>query len=73
MENSVQTLETKQNYISFDNLKSNTVYELKVFIETLNGYNPERYLFANFTTKFESESINLLNLTMVIFCLIIAP
>ncbi|XP_025196649.1 uncharacterized protein LOC112595599 [Melanaphis sacchari] len=48
--NYLQVKETKQNNILFDNLKSNTQYELKVFIKTHNGYNPEHFLFINFTT-----------------------
>ncbi|VVC38854.1 Fibronectin type III,EGF-like, conserved site,Immunoglobulin-like fold,EGF-like domain [Cinara cedri] len=44
-------LKTKQNIISFDNLNSNTTYEMKVFIKTHVGYNPEQFFRVNFTTK----------------------
>ncbi|XP_016657825.1 uncharacterized protein LOC100161662 isoform X1 [Acyrthosiphon pisum] len=49
--NILQVKETKKNYIYINNLKSNNYYELKVFIKTHIGYNPEQYLFTNFTTK----------------------
>ncbi|XP_008186132.1 uncharacterized protein LOC100169299 [Acyrthosiphon pisum] len=50
----LQTRETKNNYISFNELKFNTDYELKVFIKTHFGYNPEHFLLANFKTKLEN-------------------
>ncbi|XP_001948568.2 uncharacterized protein LOC100163240 [Acyrthosiphon pisum] len=50
----LQIRETKNNYISFNELKSNTAYELKVFIKTHFGYNPEHFLLANFKTKLEN-------------------
>eukprot|EP00102_Acyrthosiphon_pisum_P016610 XP_008187621.2 PREDICTED: uncharacterized protein LOC100570673 [Acyrthosiphon pisum] len=50
----LQIRETKNNYISFNELKSNTAYELKVFIKTHFGYNPEHFLLTNFKTKFEN-------------------
>ncbi|CAI6352820.1 unnamed protein product [Macrosiphum euphorbiae] len=46
--------ETKNNYVSFNELKSNTAYELKVFIKTHFGYNPDHFLLTNFKTKFEN-------------------
>ncbi|CAI6359203.1 unnamed protein product [Macrosiphum euphorbiae] len=46
--------ETKNNYVSFNELKSNTTYELKVFIKTHFGYNPDHFLLTNFKTKFEN-------------------
>lgn len=51
------TRETKKNNIFIDFLKSNTSYELKVFIKTHTGYNPEYYLFINFTTEIGCEFI----------------
>ncbi|KAE9526207.1 hypothetical protein AGLY_013838 [Aphis glycines] len=54
VDNILQVKETKNNYISFNDLKSNTPYELKVFIKTHIGYNPEHFLLVNFTTKFEN-------------------
>ncbi|XP_060872331.1 uncharacterized protein LOC132946371 [Metopolophium dirhodum] len=50
----LQIRETKNNYISFNELKSNTNYELKVFIKTHFGYNPEHFLLTNFKTKLEN-------------------
>ncbi|XP_060872332.1 LOW QUALITY PROTEIN: uncharacterized protein LOC132946372 [Metopolophium dirhodum] len=50
----LQTRETKNNYISFNELKSNTNYELKVFIKTHFGYNPEHFLLTDFKTKLEN-------------------
>ncbi|XP_060854158.1 tenascin-like isoform X2 [Rhopalosiphum padi] len=50
----LQVRETKNTYISFNDLKSNTTYELKVFIKTHISYNPEHFLLVNFTTKFEN-------------------
>lgn len=49
--NILQVNETKKNYIFINDLKSNNYYELKVFIKTHIGYNPEHFLFTNFTTK----------------------
>uniref|UniRef100_A0A2H8TRV2 Tyrosine-protein kinase receptor Tie-1 n=1 Tax=Melanaphis sacchari TaxID=742174 RepID=A0A2H8TRV2_9HEMI len=49
--NILQVNETKNNYIHINDLKSNNYYEIKVFIKTHMGYNPEHYLFTNFTTK----------------------
>lgn len=54
-DNTQQTKETKINYISFNGLKSNTSYELRVFIKTHVGYNPDYYLSKNFETKPRSE------------------
>ncbi|XP_060843558.1 uncharacterized protein LOC132923516 isoform X2 [Rhopalosiphum padi] len=48
----LQVRETKNNYISFNDLKANSTYELKVFIKTHIGYNPEHFLLVNFMTKF---------------------
>lgn len=56
-DNTVITRETKKKNILINNLKSNTSYELKVFIRTHVGFNPERYLFTNFTTEVRSEFI----------------
>lgn len=53
----LQVKETKKNYIYINDLKSNHYYELKVFIKTHIGYNPEQYLFTNFTTKSKCELI----------------
>ncbi|XP_060872815.1 uncharacterized protein LOC132946770 [Metopolophium dirhodum] len=50
----LQIRETKNNYITFNELKSNTAYELKVFIKTHFGYNPEHFLLTNVTTKLEN-------------------
>ncbi|XP_060850877.1 uncharacterized protein LOC132929506 isoform X2 [Rhopalosiphum padi] len=49
--NILQVNETKKNYIYINDLHSNNYYELKVFIKTHIGYNPEYYMFTNFTTK----------------------
>lgn len=49
--NTLETRETKKTFIFIDGLKSNTSYELKVFIKTHVGYNSAHYLFTNFTTK----------------------
>ncbi|XP_060847647.1 uncharacterized protein LOC132927184 [Rhopalosiphum padi] len=49
--NYLQVKETKKNNILIENLKSNTQYELKVFIKTHVGYTPENFLFINFTTE----------------------
>lgn len=61
--NILQVKETKKNYIYINDLKSNNYYELKVFIKTHIGYNPEQYLFTNFTTKSKCEFI----IIMIIF------
>ncbi|XP_029345320.1 neural cell adhesion molecule L1 isoform X2 [Acyrthosiphon pisum] len=50
----LQMRETKNNYISFNDLKTNTTYELKVFIKTHFGYNLEHFLLTNFKTKLEN-------------------
>ncbi|CAI6354595.1 unnamed protein product [Macrosiphum euphorbiae] len=50
----LQITETKNYYISFNELKPNTAYELKVFIKTHFGYNPDHFLLTNFKTKFEN-------------------
>ncbi|KAL4085361.1 hypothetical protein QTP88_027220 [Uroleucon formosanum] len=50
----IQIRETKNNYISFNDLRSNTAYELKVFVKTHFSYNSEHFLFTNFTTKVEN-------------------
>ncbi|XP_029345336.1 uncharacterized protein LOC100160785 isoform X4 [Acyrthosiphon pisum] len=39
----LQIRETKNNYISINELKSNTAYELKIFIKTHFGYNPDHF------------------------------
>ncbi|XP_025407449.1 uncharacterized protein LOC112681404, partial [Sipha flava] len=49
--------ETKENNIYIDNLKSNTFYELNVFIKTNYGLNTEYFLAINFKTKNESKII----------------
>lgn len=46
--------ETKQNHINLNNLKSNTNYEVRIFVHNTDEYNPERYLFVDFKTKSES-------------------
>lgn len=51
----LQVNETKRNSFTFDTLKTNTTYEMKVFIKTNIGYNPEHFLLISFTTKHESE------------------
>ncbi|XP_008188160.2 uncharacterized protein LOC100568743 [Acyrthosiphon pisum] len=50
----LQIRETKNSYIGFKELRSNTDYELKIFIKTHFGYNPEYFLLANFKTKLEN-------------------
>eukprot|EP00102_Acyrthosiphon_pisum_P025257 XP_016662467.1 PREDICTED: uncharacterized protein LOC100570133 [Acyrthosiphon pisum] len=50
----LEITETKNYYIRFNKLKSNTAYELKVFIKTHFGYNPDHFLLINFKTKFEN-------------------
>lgn len=47
--------ETKQNYVSFDGLQSNTAYELKVFTKTYVGINAEHFLLIGFTTKHDGK------------------
>ncbi|VVC28415.1 Hypothetical protein CINCED_3A016464 [Cinara cedri] len=44
-DNLLQIRETKENHILFDDLNLNSSYELKVFIQTNVGYNPEHFLF----------------------------
>ncbi|VVC28416.1 Fibronectin type III,EGF-like, conserved site,Immunoglobulin-like fold [Cinara cedri] len=43
-----QTMETKKTKICFDNLNQNTSYEMKVFIKTHFGFNPDTFLKFNF-------------------------
>lgn len=54
--NELRINETELNHFTFDQLKSNTSYELKVFIQTHVGYNVNHSLITNFTTKTKSES-----------------
>ncbi|KAL4084644.1 hypothetical protein QTP88_027571 [Uroleucon formosanum] len=51
VDGTLEIIETKQNYLYTNKLKSNNYYEIKVFIKTHIGYNLEHYLFTNFTTK----------------------
>lgn len=53
-DNTTTIWEAKQNHIKLSNLKSNTNYEIRIFVNNNDGYNPERYLFVNFKTKSES-------------------
>lgn len=50
--NSTIIKETKQKYFCFDDLRSNTKYEVKIFIYNNIGYNSEQFLLINFRTKF---------------------
>ncbi|XP_060843561.1 uncharacterized protein LOC132923516 isoform X3 [Rhopalosiphum padi] len=54
VDNIIQVRNTENNYIFFNDLKSGTAYELKVFIKTNIGYNPEHFLHVKFTTKYEN-------------------
>lgn len=54
--NEVWANETRENSIYFDGLRSNTVYELKVFIRTQKDFNVRRFLLVGFTTKHEGKS-----------------
>jgi len=65
--NILQVNETKKNYIYINDLKSNNYYELKVFIKTHIGYNPEHFLFTNFTTKTRCELIIIINYLLFIY------
>jgi len=42
---------TKQNTVNYDDLKSDTNYELQVFVLTNHGYNSNEGLFIPFKTK----------------------
>lgn len=57
VDGTLKIIETKQNYLYTNKLKSNNDYEIKVFIKTHIGYNLEHYLFTNFTTKTRCEFI----------------
>lgn len=57
MNNTFQTKETTRNYIFFDDLKPNTPYELKVFINTHVDLNVEHFLLISFTTKYAGKFI----------------
>lgn len=61
VDGTLEIIETKQNYLYTNKLKSNNYYEIKVFIKTHIGYNLEHYLFTNFTTKTRCEFIVIMN------------
>lgn len=70
-ESILQTDETKKNNIIIDNLKANTSYEMKIFIKTHIGYNPDHYLLINFKTKFGSEFNFKLSTSHTILCVLL--